>query len=231
MTAEASSIRLETVGAVFVVRMTDGENRMNRTWLDGVSAALDRLDAAPDPKALVTTGDGRFYSNGLDLEWLTDGPEDMRTFVIGVEAVFARILAASYPTVAACNGHTFAAGAMLAMAHDFRIMRSDRGWFCLPEVDLGIPLTAGMNALMTSRLPVVTAHEVLVMGGRFGGEEAVAKGIVTEAVPEADVLSRAIARAASLAEKAGPTMGAIKRRMYSETIDLLTMSGGAEHPA
>ena len=46
------------------------------------------------------------------------------------------------------SGHVYAGGAMMAMAHDFRIMRSDRGWFCLPEVKLGMPFSLGMMALL-----------------------------------------------------------------------------------
>lgn len=212
---------IERNGDVFVLAMDDGENRMNRKWVDAINAALDEVDAAPDPKSLVTTGTGKFYSNGLDLEWLGTGAEDLNSFAGEVERIFARILGAAYPTVAACNGHTFAAGAMLAMAHDFRIMRRDRGFFCLPEVDLRIPLTAGMNALMMSRLPRVAAHEVLVTGKRFGGSEAAEKGIVTEAVEEADVLPRSCALAQELAPKSSATMGAIKQRMYAEPIALL----------
>jgi enoyl-CoA hydratase/carnithine racemase len=212
-------------GAVFIVTMNDGENRMNRRWADAINDCLAEVEAAADPKALVTTGTGRFYSNGLDLEWLGTGAEELRAFAADIELIFARILGAPYPTVAACNGHTFAAGAMLAMAHDFRVMRADRGFFCLPEVDLKIPLTAGMNALMMSRLPAVTAHEVLVTGRRFGGDEAAGKGIVTEALPEHDVLPRTITIAAELAPKSGPTMGAIKRRMYAATLALLTNDG------
>ena len=161
---EHGMIELNRTDDVFVLRMDGGENRMNRAWVDSVNEALDVVDAAGDPRALVTTGAGKFYSNGLDLEWLGTGVEDLGSFAAEVERIFARILGAPYPTVAACNGHTFAAGAMLAMAHDFRVMRADRGFFCLPEVDLQIPLTPGMNALMMSRLPTVTAHEVLVTG-------------------------------------------------------------------
>jgi enoyl-CoA hydratase/carnithine racemase len=223
-------IHLDRDGPVFVARMDDGENRMNQGWLDAVTAVLDEVEAAPLPKALVTTGSGKFYSNGLDLDWLMTGEVDMESWVAGVEKVFARTLGASYVTVAACNGHTFAAGAMLATAHDFRVMREDRGFFCLPEVDLGIPLTPGMNALMASRIPVVALHEVLVTGKRFGGAEAAAKHIVDEAVAEDNLMPRAIEIAGSLADKAGPTMGVIKGRLYADAIRLLTASEDTPPP-
>ncbi len=223
-------IHVERHDAVFVLRMDDGENRMDRAWVDAVNAALDGIAATPDPKALVTTGSGRFYSNGLDLEWLMGDGEDIREFAPDVERIFARLLGAPYVTVAACNGHTFAAGAMLAMTHDFRIMRADRGYYCLPEVDLKIPLTAGMNALMVAKLPTVAAHEVLVTGRRFGGEAAAAMGIVHEAVDEDDVLPKAIAIAGELAPKSSPTMGAIKQRLYAEAIELLGAVPGTARP-
>lgn len=217
-------------GPVIVLTMDDGENRMSAAWLEELVAALDAVEAVDGPKALVTTGTGKFYSNGLDLDWLRSGRVDMAPFVAGVERVFARILGLPLITVAACNGHTFAAGAMLAMAHDFRIMRADRGFFCLPEVDIKIPLTPGMNALMTARLPTVTAHEVLVTGKRFGGVEAAEKQIVDRAVAEGDVLSEAVAMARELSSKAGPTLGAIKQRLYATAISLLEASEGTSLP-
>jgi enoyl-CoA hydratase/carnithine racemase len=213
---------------VFVATMDDGENRMNGRWLDSLSAALDEVDAAPRPRALVTTGADRFYSNGLDLDWLLSTEVDMRDYVADVERLFARLLAAPYITVAALNGHTFAAGAMLAMCHDFRVMRIDRGFFCLPEVDIKIPLTPGMNALMTSTLPRVTAREVLVTGRRFGGEEAAARDIVHEAVPEDRVRERAVEIAGSYADKDGAMVSAVRSRIFAEAIALLEDSPGTE---
>lgn len=49
-------IQFDRSGAVFVAYLDDGENRMNQAWLDAISAVLDEVDAAPPPKALVTTG-------------------------------------------------------------------------------------------------------------------------------------------------------------------------------
>lgn len=221
-------IELERIDDVFVIHMDDGENRMNRSWLDQFGSALDTVDAGDDPVALVTTGSGKFFSNGLDLEWLMTGAESMPAFAAEVEQLFARILAAPYITVAACNGHTFGAGAMLALAHDFRVMRSDRGFFCLPEVNISIPFTAGMNSLIMSRMSSTAAHEAMVTGRRFGGEESARMHIVHRAVAEPDVLATAIGIATEHAGKDRTTLGAIKQRMYGETIDLLQNSQGTQ---
>ena len=88
---------------------------------------LDELEPIEGPFALVTTGAGKFYSNGLDLDWvLGEGATDA-AFLSDVERLLLRILDLPAITVAAVNGHAFAAGAMLATAHDVVIMREDRG--------------------------------------------------------------------------------------------------------
>lgn len=221
-------IELERIDNVFVIHMDGGENRMDRSWLDGFNSALDEVDAGSDPVSLVTVGTGKFFSNGLDLDWLLTGAEDMPAFAAEVERLFARMLAAPYITVAACNGHTFGAVAMLALSHDFRVMRGDRGFFCLPEVNINIPFTAGMNSLIMSRMPMAAGHEAMVTGRRFGGEESAALQIVHRAVAENEVLPAAIALANEHAGKDRTTLSAIKRRMYGETIELLENSQGTK---
>jgi Delta3-Delta2-enoyl-CoA isomerase len=72
---------------------------------------------------------GEIWSNGLDLEWLGQNQDRVQVFVDQVHELLASLLAAPLPTVAAIQGHCFAAGAMLALAHDWRVMRADRGYF------------------------------------------------------------------------------------------------------
>ena len=218
--------QLDRVGDVVVLDLGGDENRFHPDWLAGVNAQLDEVTAASGPRALVTSATGKFWSNGLDLAWIFDHPDESGAFLDDVHALFARVLSLPVPTVTACQGHVFAAGAMLALAHDFRVMRADRGFFCLPEVDIRIPFSAGMGALIPARLAPQVAHETMTTGRRYGGEQALVAGIVDESVGEGAVLADAVARAAVLTGKAGPTLGAIKEAMYLAPLAILRTPSG-----
>ena len=206
---------------VLVLNLGDTENRFHPDWLAEVDALIDEVQAATGPKALVTTASGKFFSNGLDLDWLGSNSDQFLPYVISVHHLFERVLALPVPSVAAIQGHAFAGGGMLALAHDFRVMRADRGFFCLPEVDINIPFSRGMSGLIQGRLSKKTAHEAMTTGKRYGGGDALSAGIVDAIANEDDVLSAAIEIAAPLAAKAGPTLGTIKQRMYVEALAAL----------
>lgn len=212
---------LDRDGEVFVLDLGDTENRFHPDWLAEVQTHLDAVEAADGPKALVTTATGKFFSNGLDLDWLGRNGDSFLPYVVSVQALLARVLALPVPSVAAVQGHCFAGGAMLALAHDFRVMRADRGFFCLPEVDIDIPFTRGMSGLIQGRLSKKTAHEAMTTGKRYGGADALAAGIVDAVAHEDDVLSTAVEIARPLAGKAGATLGTIKSRMYPEALAAL----------
>jgi enoyl-CoA hydratase/carnithine racemase len=211
-------------GPVFILRMTDGENRLNRSFVDGFSRALDEVEASVGEAALVTTGADRFYCTGLDLEWIASGAERPGVFIADVQRLFARLLVFPVATVAAINGHAFAGGCLLALAHDFRVMRADRGFICMPEVDLrmGRPLTPGMYALLEARLSRATVHESLVTGRRYNAHEALARQFVHEIAPEDGVLPRAVEIARGLAAKDRASLGAIKRGLFGQALEALT---------
>ncbi|MCA9504426.1 MAG: enoyl-CoA hydratase/isomerase family protein [Myxococcales bacterium] len=221
-----SDVRLEREGNVFVLRFAAGENRFRPESLAAWHAALDEVESAGSPAALVTTGDGKFYSNGLDLEWLLSRQDaaERDAYIPSVLGLMARVLTFPTITVAAINGHAFGAGAQLSLAHDFRVMRRDRGYWCMPEIDMKAPLHPGMTALIQARVPIQTAHELIVTGTRYGAEAALERRIVDHAVDAAEVLPRAIAIAAELAGKADPAMRALKRGMYPRALEALAGS-------
>ncbi len=208
-------------GEVFVLDIGDDENRFHPDWMTAVAALLDEVAAADAPRALVTTATGKFFSNGLDLDWLGQNADRVDEYVAQVHDLFAQTLAFPGPTVAALQGHTFAAGAMLALAHDFRAMRADRGYFCLPEADINIPFTPGMDALIRCKLTPATAVEAMLTARRYGGEDARAAGIVDATAGEDELLASAVERARALASKDPGTQATIKGRMFGPILETL----------
>ncbi|HXQ61868.1 MAG TPA: enoyl-CoA hydratase/isomerase family protein [Acidimicrobiales bacterium] len=208
-------IEIERAGAVWIIRMGNGENRFNRESVDNLHGHLDEIESQPGPLAVVTTGEGKFYSNGLDLDWMAQAGDDAGPMVGDVQRLFGRLLRFPALTVAAMNGHAFAAGAMLASAHDYVVMRQDRGYWCLPEVDLGLPLTTAMYAVLAAKLPHATLHGAILTGRRYDAADALAAGVVHHAVPENLVVERAVELASELAAKNRSVVAEHKRLLYA----------------
>ncbi|MFC6153560.1 enoyl-CoA hydratase/isomerase family protein [Nocardioides yefusunii] len=209
--------------ALWTLSLDEGENRFSPAFLDFVHDTLDEIAASSEPVALLTTGADKFFSNGLDLEWVMGNAEKLAWYVDRIHAMFEKVLTLPVPTVAAINGHAFGGGAMLAIAHDYRVMREDRGFFCFPEADIDIPFTEGMNALIQAKLTPQAQIASMTTGRRFSAADALAAGIVDATAPEADVVARAAALVTPLAGKKRTTIGAIKQRMFaSASTALLT---------
>ena len=211
---------IERNGDVYVLDLGEGDHRFNEDTVAALNDRLDEIETA-SPCALVVTATGKVWHNGLDLEAVMAMGDGALAFVDRVEALFGRFMRLPLPTVAAIQGHCFAAGAMLALAFDVRIMRSDRGFFCLPEVDLRLPFGDGMSALIRAKLPQPALHRAAVLGERFGGPDAASAGIVAAAVPLDDVRSVALERACELAPKADANLAVLRDNLYGPAIAAL----------
>ena len=207
---------------VFVLHLGEGDLRFTPSLIAEVNEALDEVEAAASPAALVTAASGKIWHNGLDLDHMATLGEHFLDYIGEVQTLLARFLTLPVPTVAAIQGHAFAGGAMLALTHDVRVMRSDRGYLCLPEIDLGMPFTDGMAALIAAKLEQPALHRMAVLGERIGGDAALGLGIVDRTADgEEDVLATAAEIAATLAPKAKPTLVALRRGFYGSAIDAL----------
>ncbi|MBO0872153.1 MAG: enoyl-CoA hydratase/isomerase family protein [Pseudonocardia sp.] len=217
----AATVTSDRADGVTVLRMRAGENRFNPDTLDALDAALDAVEAGP-PMPVVLTGEGKFFSNGFDVEWMAGAADGQAGHVVArFSGLAARLLAFPGYVVGAVNGHAFGAGAMLALACDQRVMRDDRGYFCLPEVDLGLSFTPGMAALITTKLAPASAQEAMLTGRRYGGPASVAAGIAGESVSEDKLVDTALRHAAAMVAKPATSVAAIKAAMYAQTIELL----------
>lgn len=208
---------------VAIVTMNDGENRFNPSFLNGFIETLDEIEKETDANALVVTSSHeKIFCNGIDLDWLLPfiqkgDKETGVSFFYTMNRLFKRILLYPMPTIAAISGHAFAGGAIMSCAFDFRFMRSDRGFFCFPEVDLGIPFLPGMIALITKAIPQYKVEELHYTGKRATAEECEAHHIITKACHIDDLMDEAVSFAKGL-NKRREIIAEMKRRMYKDIV-------------
>jgi enoyl-CoA hydratase/carnithine racemase len=172
-------MQIEARDGVRVVHLGDGLNQFDAVFVDALDDALATVEADADATALVTTGGGKHYSNGYDLAFLGSlTPAELGAFIDSSSRTLGRLLSYPLPTVAAMNGHAFGIGALLALAHDQRVQNAERGWFCLPEVDLGMRFNRFQLAVVLGKLTTATANEAVLSGRRYDGASARSAGIV-----------------------------------------------------
>lgn len=190
---------------IFTLTMDAGENRWNTTFVREIAQALDEAEASSGPAALVTTASSdKFYSNGLDLDWVRapdEHPDAGDRAVFGDEfmKLMSRLITFPMPTIAAINGHAFGAGFMAALCHDVRVMRADRGFLCANEMQLGMRIPVPELALFRHKIPMPAFFETVQLSRRWTAPEAQAAGIVQGTADTDGLLDAARERAAALA--------------------------------
>jgi Delta3-Delta2-enoyl-CoA isomerase len=196
-------IDLAKQGNVFVLTMDDGENRWNTTFVRALAKVLDEVEASTGPAALVTrSANEKFFSNGLDLEWLSASGDhrggDRSVFGTEFMALAGRLITFPVPTVCAINGHAFGAGLMMALCHDVRFMRSDRGFACANEVELGMVIPDPELALFRHKIPMNAFFETVQLARRWTGPDAKTAGIVQDTADLETLTDKAIGKAEEL---------------------------------
>ena len=210
-------------GELHLVTMNDGPNTICPDWQQRMLEILDKVEAdCGQGSALVLSGVDKFFCNGLNLEKLiTLAPEEMEQFGKCMAEIHKRFLVLPCPTVAAMNGHAFAGGAFMALSCDYRIMREDRGWFCVSEVDVGVPVPPAMMGILRGKLPANTARDALLTGKRYTADEAIAAGIADGKAPMENLQEQARALASQLATKEPGIFKTLKQTWFGHMAEAL----------
>ncbi|KAI5479859.1 enoyl-CoA hydratase/isomerase family protein [Pseudohyphozyma bogoriensis] len=173
--------------------------------------------------ALVITGESKhkFFSNGLELGLAAQCPHFFRDVYY---RLLTKVLTFPMPTVAALNGHTFAGGFALGQACDWRVIKAERAWSCMNELDFGANLPSGMAGLLQAKLSPTTLRTVMLQAHRFTAPEALAAGIVDEVVAGdgAAVIKRAVEIAeANVKHSASGALPHMKETIWSSAVKAL----------
>jgi len=213
-------------GTVAVITMTNGENRLNPMFLDNMISLLDDiLNDSEVSSAVIISSDAKNWSQGIDLDWMMGrmGENDtqaIKDFLYGLNDLFKKLLLYPMPVIAAINGHAAAGGAIISCACDFRFMRSDRGFFFFPEIDIGIPFLPGMLAFAKKAMPYSLFNEMMLTGKRYTAVELAEHNVIIKACPTADeTVAEAVAFAKTLNKKRG-MFGETKYRMHRKIVEV-----------
>ncbi|PSS34548.1 Enoyl-CoA delta isomerase 1, peroxisomal like [Actinidia chinensis var. chinensis] len=225
---------LEKRGNLFILTLTGSdEHRLNPTLLDAIKSALHRVRSeATASSALITTAHGKFFSNGLDLDWAkSGGPEiNPRIQLMGskLRSIVKDLISLPLPTIAAVTGHASAAGMIFVVSHDYVVMRRDRGFLYMSELDVDLPIPPWATAVIRAKIgPAAALRDVLLRSAKLTAAEAAKLGIVESAHDGAEETVRAAVR---LGEELlrrkwdGHVYGQIRMEMFSDLLRALDFS-------
>ncbi len=220
-------VEIEKDGTIAVIKMTNGENRHNMVFAESMNVALDEVSGDESvTAAVVTSTDAKNWSQGIDLDWLMKQASEkntdlIRSFLRGMDQVFRKLLVLPVPVIAAINGHCYANGAIMSTHCDFRFMRSDRGFFCLPEINLDIQFTPAMHRLFHQKFPSHVVNQLMLTGERMTAPELEKHHVIEKACADtAETFKESMAFAETF-QKSRKSFGKLKEMLNVNIIDAL----------
>ncbi|KAJ7975836.1 enoyl-CoA delta isomerase 1, peroxisomal-like [Quillaja saponaria] len=224
---------LEKRDSLFILTLTgNNQHRLNPTLLDAIQSALRRVRAeaatssSSSSSVLITTAEGKFFSNGYDLAWAQSSGEINQASQLmdaKLRSVVADLISLPMPTIAAVTGHASAAGYILALSHDYILMRNDRGFLYMSELDIKLVIPAWFISLVESRIgSPIARREVVLTAAKLTAMDAVQKGIIDSAHDSADeTVMAALRLGEELVKKGwdGHVYGEIRKQVLAGVLD------------
>lgn len=189
-------------------------NALNPELLKELREHLEHLAGDPDIRAVILTGQGKFFSFGFDIpEFLSRPREVFVDFLKQFTSLYAYLYLFPKPVIAALNGHAVAGGCMLATACDYRLMVTGKARISLNEVSFGAAVFAGSIALLRNCVGDRNAEKMLLTGAMFSAEEALEMSLVDRLTTEENLAEDALETARYYAANYGAAYNKVKMLM------------------
>ena len=208
-----AEVRLETAGGVLTVTLADVENRnaLGAAVVNGLHDAIQQANADPEIRAVVVTNEGNTFCAGANLKEQSGAAVGARAKV-GFETLLEEIQRSPTPVVGRIDGHVVGGGNGLAAALDIAIARDDVK-FGFTEVRLGV-VPAIISVVCLPKMRRGEAMEAFLRGNRFPATKAAEYGLISRAVPAAE-LDAAVGEVLADLRLGGPSaLGFAKRLVY-----------------
>jgi enoyl-CoA hydratase len=182
--------------ATLTVNRPEVRNALDTATTQEFHRALDEVRAARCAVLIITGAGEKAFVSGADINAIRTRRRDDALASIN-SRLMSEVEAHEAVSIAAVNGYALGGGCELALACDLRIA-AEGAFFGLPEPTLGIIPGAGG----TQRLPRIVglgrAKEMILTGARWDAGQALAYGLVSEVVPQAELMGAARALAAKV---------------------------------
>jgi 3,2-trans-enoyl-CoA isomerase len=186
-------------------------NALNEPFVEQLGKSLGHLASDRDIRAVIVTGQGKFFSFGFDIpELLAYSKNSFTRYVTKFCSLYTSMFLFPKPLIAALNGHTVAGGCILAIACDYRIMASGNAKIALNEITFGSTLPAGCVEMLRYCTGARNAQTILYSGAMYPAEEALRLGLVDQVCPPEELLDAARTVAKDLARKDTTAFKSIK---------------------
>jgi enoyl-CoA hydratase len=202
----SDALTIERRDNVTVLHLDDGKaNALSFELIAAISAAIADAEADSEVGAVVVHGRPGRFSGGFDLGVML-GDDLHRTINLVADggALVRTLYGAKVPVVAACTGHAIAAGALLLLGCDVRVGADVPAKIGLNEVAIKMVLPDWAFTICNDRLSRRHRQRAIANARLSTPREAVDVGFLDEVVPEAELLERAVAIAAELADTLDP---------------------------
>lgn len=188
------NIVLEEHASLAVLRLSNGvTNAIGPLMVAELSAVLDEVKGRF--RGLVLAGGNKFFGIGLDLPVLLKlSRQEMADFWIRFEDTVLALYTLPVPTAAAIAGHANGAGAILALACDFRFIAAGRKLISLNEVKIGLPVPYLADLMLRQVAGDRTALRLEYLSEFLSPEDAQTAGLVDAVCPEGDVEAQALSQ-------------------------------------
>ncbi len=167
-------------------------NALNEPLIEELHSCFVELKNDRTVKAIILTGQGKFFSFGFDIpEFMSYPKEDFIRYLTKFTGLYTYLFLFAKPIVAALNGHAIAGGCMLALACDSRIMASGKAKISLNEISFGASVFAGSVEMLKFCVGHKNAEKVLYSGAMYTAEEAIQLGIIDQICPPENLIDTA----------------------------------------
>lgn len=198
------------------------EHRFNHVFLDELAAALDIAESESTIVGVIFTGDEKYFSNGIDTEYIKAHPADSEGVQRKLETIFVKVLSLKCITIAAINGHATATGAIFAMCCDFRLM-TERGLFFVPAVDIGIVYSQGMVEVLKSKITDSNLQrDFMLLSKRYNSTDMLRMGLITAVTSSENLMHASVELIKNNWKEHGDCYAEVRKRMYASSVSELT---------